>query len=81
MFLFLQVFSEKFIPQIGDEIFVNCNKKNWISDNSISQNRAIVGVLIPLTKKITLEVDYINQYLSRPEKNTLSHVLYVELEF
>lgn len=81
MFLFPQVFSTKFIPQIGDEVFINCNKPNWISNNSLSQNRAIVGVLIPLTKKMTLEVDYINQYLSRPGKNTLSHVLYMELEF
>lgn len=64
---------------LADEIFFNINHPQWINNNQIiDQNRASIGIAIPASKKNTLEVGYLNQYLIR-DPNQMYHILYINL--
>lgn len=68
-------------PILANEIFFNLNNPQWINSNgSINQNRAFIGIEIPLHKNISFETGYLNQYEFRNEANRLNHVLYVNLK-
>lgn len=69
-----------------DEVFFNLNHPSWVSDQTISQNRAFIGIAIPTSKRTSLEVGYLNQYLvgSNLDLNTrsdqMNHFLYLNLK-
>jgi hypothetical protein len=53
---------------MSDEIFFNLNHANWITTQTLDQNRAYIGIEQALSENKFLSVGYLNQYLST--KNT-----------
>jgi hypothetical protein len=48
---------------ISDEVFFNLNRPYWVSDRFFQQNRAFIGISTDISKKISVDVGYMNQYL------------------
>lgn len=72
-----QLFN-KYDPVFSDEIFVNLTRPAWVSTRLLNQNRAFIGVDIPVTKDTYLEVGYMNQYLfEETNANQINNILYV----
>lgn len=66
--------------RLWNEGFYDLNDTGWGQDTGFRQNRAFAGVGLALVTGLTLEVGYLNQYLSRNEADDSSnHVLAVTL--
>lgn len=63
---------------VADEIFLQLNQPNWVPQRVFSQNRASLGVQIPINKQAKYEVGYLNQY-QYTQPNQMSNVLYITL--
>lgn len=75
-------FCNKFTPVLYDELFYNINSPDWVSNQKrVNQNRAFVGIDIPISKKSFVEVGYLNQFLFRFDQNVNENILYLGLYF
>ena len=72
-------FTHKVRPLIADEVFFNLNNTAWTGNRTIPQNRFIIGLLFYLTKHMSLETDYMNQYKFRSAEDEMNHVLVLSL--
>lgn len=66
-------------PVIYDEIFFNLNHPIWVNQGLLSQNRLFMGIDIPLSKSVTLETGYMQQYQASRHDKFLNHVLMTTL--
>ncbi len=81
-FYFPAKLFNKYTPLIYDEMFINLNKPNWMSDaDTIDQNQLFIGLDIPTSKTIFLEVGYIAQSLFNRQNTALNHVIYLGINF
>ena len=62
-----------------DEIFFNLNHPQWVSGQTVSQNRGFIGIAIPTSKRTSLEVGYLNQFLFGNNSDQMNHFLYLSL--
>ncbi|MFI5206312.1 MAG: DUF2490 domain-containing protein, partial [Candidatus Paceibacterales bacterium] len=67
----------KYAPVIADEVFINVTKPDWVTNNTFDQNRAFLGIDIPMSKKTYFEVGYLNQYEVKTNQNQVNNILYV----
>lgn len=64
---------------VYDEAFFDLNHPAWINTNSVlEQNWAYIGIRAILTKEVSLDVGYLNQYLLR-QTDQMNNVLYLTL--
>jgi len=77
--LFSSEVRGKVTPFISDEIFINLNHPAWVSQDTVSQNRLFVGVLIPWEKYATFRVSYLNQILVVNQIKLMRHIFYISL--
>lgn len=66
-------------PIVFDEIFLNFNNPAWVNSHFVDQNRAFIGLGIPLAKKLEIQIGYINQYEFRDIENRMNHIVYTNL--
>lgn len=70
------IFS-RFAPVFSDELFVNLNRPSWVNRQRLNQNRAYIGLRFPTSKKSTIDVGYMNQYVFRNTVNQMYNIAYV----
>lgn len=63
---------------LSDEIFVQLNKPEWVTNRTISENRASIGIRIPIKQFTAYEIGYLIQ-TQYGKVNQLSNVLYFTL--
>lgn len=54
--------GENFSLILSDEIFLNINHPDWVSNRLMSENRASIAMRFQFTKHINLDFGYMNQY-------------------
>lgn len=77
-----QKIADRYTPVFYDEIFFNLNNTPWNTHRVVDQNRAFIGIEIPLPllfKQANIQIGYLNQYLFRPVNNMMNHILFVSL--
>lgn len=63
---------------IADEMFIQLNQPDWVSQRVFSENRAAIGIEGPINKVASYEVGYLNQYqFGNP--NQMGNVVYFNL--
>jgi len=69
-------------PIIFDEMFFNLNHPVWVSNDTLSQNRVFIGIIIPNKRKtLTCSIGYINQLILTQPRNIMSHNLFIGFHF
>lgn len=63
---------------VADEGFFQLNRPDWVSKSVFSQNRASIGIQIPVNKNMFCEIGYLNQ-LEYSQPNQMNNVLYIAL--
>lgn len=58
-----------------DELFINLNETDYGAQTGFDQNRAFVGINLPLTAATKLELGYLNQYVNGQASDAQNHVL------
>lgn len=71
--------AQKCFITLADEGFFNLNKPAWVVNRLFAQNRASIGVRLPLGKKSAYEVGYLNQYEYGNTQNNSSNVVYFNI--
>lgn len=67
--------DRKYFIVLADEIFLQLNQPDWVPDRVFSQNRAAIGVEIPVNQSVSYEMGYLNQFnVGSPDQ--MSHVVY-----
>lgn len=67
---------------LSHESFVNLNSTDWGQRDGYDRMRNIVGIAFPLTKAVTADVGYLNQYgFVRGGRDTQEHVANVGLSY
>lgn len=61
-----------------NEIFFNLNHPQWVSPYFFSQNRFLIGVNVPLSKKVSYDIGYLMQF-QHDHINRLNHVLQIAI--
>lgn len=61
---------------LADEMFLQLNHPRWVVDRVFSENRASVGVRIPINKCTSYEVGYLNQF-QYEKNNNMSNILFM----
>ncbi len=59
-----------------DEVFFNLNHPDWVSDSFFQQNRAFIGVSTDISKTVSVDVGYMNQYVFGNSQQC-NNVLYI----
>lgn len=60
-----------------DEVFFDLNHPKWIGNNSFfAQNRGFIGIGTKLSKQISFDIGYLNQY-QFTSPNQMSNILYM----
>ena len=67
------------IPVIYDELFINLNRPSWVTTEVVDQNRFFLGIKIPIGKKSSLQIGYINQVQFKDSENQMNHILSISL--
>lgn len=68
-----------YTPVIYDEIFFNLNNPTWIGSQFVNQNRAFIGIQIPVIKSSNLQIGYLNRYRYTTPENKMDNIAYVNL--
>lgn len=76
-FYFPQI-KNRYTPLIYDELFFNLTKPDWVSSSTLEQNRAFIGMDISLSKKVFLELGYLQQSFYGLQQRT-NHILYISI--
>lgn len=76
---FPQKINNRYTPIISDTVFFNLNNPDWVSDDTFDQNRAFIGVSVPITTETSFVIGYLNQWKVREPSNRMNHVLYLAL--
>lgn len=63
---------------VFDEVFFNLNHPSWVSPEFFQQNRAFIGISTDISKLISVDVGYLNQYVTGTTKQVNS-VLYLNV--
>lgn len=66
-------------PLLWSETFVAFNSTDWGARSGFDQQRAFVGWLQPLGKRLNFEAGYMYQHVNRPGPNAGNHVLNLTL--
>jgi hypothetical protein len=59
---------------IGEEVFLQLTRPEWAANQILSQNRASIGIEIPVSLHHSLEIGYLNQFQNK-QPIQISHVL------
>lgn len=60
---------------LTEEVFLPINLPSWVSQHRFDQNRVFVGFRVPIYKRVSLSIGYLNQYLIRDPSNIMNHIL------
>ncbi len=60
---------------ISEEPFFNFNHPFWVSSRVFAENRFFIGTSIPLTKKVSLIIGYMNRLRLGRKRNNIEHIL------
>jgi hypothetical protein len=63
---------------LADELFFQLNQPTWVTHRVFSQNRATIGIQIPISKQVSYQIGYLNQY-QYGNPNQMSNILYFTL--
>lgn len=64
--------------ELADEVFLQLNQPEWVTQRVFSENRASIGLEVPINKIARYEVGYLNQYqYSKPRQ--ACNVVFVNL--
>lgn len=63
---------------LTDEAFIQLNRPHWVTDRVFSQNRASIGLQVPVNQCVNYEVGYLNQ-LQYNTPRQMSSVVYVNV--
>lgn len=63
----------------SDELLVFVKKADWVSQETIDQNRFYLGFSMPINHHCSIDVGYLNIFRSRRTENTMQHVFMVGL--
>ena len=66
-------------PLLISETFVALNSTDWGARGGFDQQRAFVGWLQPLGKRLNLEAGYMLQHINRPGSNPNNHIINLTL--
>jgi len=66
---------------IWDEVFINLRKDSEINNRIFGINRFFIGGRYALTPHFNIELGYLNQFINRPQRNLMEHVLVLYLFF
>lgn len=61
---------------VFDEVFFNLNHPYWVSDSFFQQNRAFIGISTDVSKTVSVDVGYMNQYVFGNSQQS-NNVLYI----
>lgn len=61
-----------------DEVFFNLNHPAWVSDSFFQQNRAFIGISRNVSKLISVDIGYLNQYVLG-NKRQMNNVFYLNV--
>lgn len=79
-FLRSQAVSDCVIKRvIWDEVFINLRKDAEIPTKTFSINRLFVGGRYSITPRFKLEAGYLNQFVNRPQRNLVEHIVAIYL--
>jgi hypothetical protein len=73
--------SNKPTPVFWDEVFFNITKPSWVSNKTVDQNRAFLGVNILISTSNTLSVGYLNQYDFKSTANQMNNIIFIGFTF
>lgn len=74
-----EVFSRGTFVALQNELFFNIQHKNKLNGESFDQNRAYAAVGHRFSKRLDIEVGYLNQFSKGRLNNTMNHVAQVAL--
>ena len=64
---------------VYNELFINLNSTTESGNRLLERNRFFLGAKLKIPKDFKLDVGYLNQYIPRKEKNTIQHILVLNL--
>ncbi len=67
--------SSRYQVVFHNETFFNLNHPKWIAPYAVDQNRAFIGIEFSFKSKLRVLLGYMNQFLVRPEKDFMNHVI------
>lgn len=70
-----------FGPLLHSEGFVTFNDTDWGQQRGLDQWRNFIGVSMPLTRLLSLEAGYMNQYLWRRQGDRSNHIANITLSW
>jgi hypothetical protein len=73
------VFNRGTYLALQNEVFVNVQNKEKLNNHFFDQNRAYIGIGYRFSKKIDLEIAYLNQYSKQAKTYTLNNVEHLAL--
>jgi hypothetical protein len=63
---------------MSDELLINVKRAPWITTQTIDQNRVFLGVQQKLTPTLFINLSYLNQFLTTPNRE-MNHGIFVNL--
>jgi hypothetical protein len=69
---------DKYFFIVSDEIFLQFNRPDWITNKVLPANRAAIGLEFPLNSSASYEIGYLNQ-MEFDDPKKISHVVYFNL--
>lgn len=63
---------------VFDEVFFNLNHPYWVSQDFFQQNRAFIGISTDISKLISVDIGYLNQYVMGTPRQ-LNSVFYLNI--
>lgn len=73
--------ADKYSPVVYDEIFLNLNHPSWVSNKTLSQNRAFAGILLPINLKSAFLVGYLNRADYDPDEANHQNIFYISFNY
>lgn len=59
---------------VWDEVFLNFNDTDWGAQSGFDQNRGFLGLGYVVTRRLRIEMGYLNQYIDGATVDRLNHV-------
>ena len=76
---FPHILGPKVTPTFSNEIFLNLNQPEWVSQTFFEQNRFYAGFNFLFNHYVSLDLGYLNQYQFRDPENQMDNVLFLQL--
>ena len=65
---------------LSDEALINLKRTSWITAGIFDQNRVFVGLQKQLSSSLSVNISYLNQYISTPIPE-INHGLFLNITY